>query len=81
MGHIWLSFGPDSGGRLALLLNFRYSSMCLQILIIFCYQLMAEERGLIVDVQGFNAALDEARERSRSAQNKVFDHLLYHLLS
>ncbi|KAJ9708025.1 hypothetical protein PVL29_000201 [Vitis rotundifolia] len=33
-------------------------------------QLMAEERGLIVDVQGFNAALDEARERSRSAQNK-----------
>lgn len=42
---------------------------------------MAEERGLIVDVQGFNAAMDEARERSRSAQNKVFDHLLYLLLS
>ncbi|KAM2655228.1 hypothetical protein EV1_010900 [Malus domestica] len=33
-------------------------------------QLMAEERGLIVDVEGFNNAMDEARERSRSAQNK-----------
>ncbi|GAB4832095.1 hypothetical protein Ancab_006115 [Ancistrocladus abbreviatus] len=31
---------------------------------------MAEERGLIVDVKGFNAAMDEARERSRSAQTK-----------
>ncbi|TQD90391.1 hypothetical protein C1H46_024028 [Malus baccata] len=33
-------------------------------------QLMAEERGLMVDVEGFNNAMDEARERSRSAQNK-----------
>uniref|UniRef100_A0A2P2L2W2 Alanine--tRNA ligase n=1 Tax=Rhizophora mucronata TaxID=61149 RepID=A0A2P2L2W2_RHIMU len=33
-------------------------------------QLMAEERGLQVDVEGFNNAMDEARERSRSAQNK-----------
>ncbi|GAB4854057.1 hypothetical protein Ancab_022638 [Ancistrocladus abbreviatus] len=33
-------------------------------------QLMAEERGLTVDVKGFNAAMDEARERSRSAQTK-----------
>ncbi|WCJ40033.1 Alanine--tRNA ligase [Euphorbia peplus] len=33
-------------------------------------QLMAEERGLHVDVEGFNKAIDEARERSRSAQNK-----------
>ncbi|XP_057969998.1 alanine--tRNA ligase [Malania oleifera] len=33
-------------------------------------QLMAEERGLLVDVKGFNSAMDEARERSRSAQNK-----------
>lgn len=33
-------------------------------------QLMAEERGLLVDVEGFNNAMDEARERSRSAQNK-----------
>ncbi|XP_023527072.1 alanine--tRNA ligase-like [Cucurbita pepo subsp. pepo] len=33
-------------------------------------QLMAEERGLLVDTQGFNNAMDEARERSRSAQNK-----------
>lgn len=32
---------------------------------------MAEERGLLVDVEGFNRAMDEARERSRSAQNKV----------
>ncbi|KAE8077372.1 hypothetical protein FH972_015943 [Carpinus fangiana] len=33
-------------------------------------QLMAEERGLLVDVKGFNNAMDEARERSRNAQNK-----------
>lgn len=32
---------------------------------------MAEERGLRVDVEGFNNAMDEARERSRNAQNKV----------
>lgn len=32
---------------------------------------MAEERGLRVDVEGFNDAMDEARERSRNAQNKV----------
>ncbi|OMO60150.1 Alanine-tRNA ligase, class IIc [Corchorus capsularis] len=33
-------------------------------------QLMAEERGLIVDVEGFNNAMDEARAKSRSARNK-----------
>ncbi|CAH8255152.1 unnamed protein product [Arabidopsis lyrata] len=33
-------------------------------------QLMAEERRLLVDVEGFNKAMEEARERSRSAQNK-----------
>ncbi|KAF3430958.1 hypothetical protein FNV43_RR25688 [Rhamnella rubrinervis] len=33
-------------------------------------QLMAEERGLLVDVEGFNNAMEEARERSRNAQNK-----------
>ncbi|PKI36694.1 hypothetical protein CRG98_042924, partial [Punica granatum] len=33
-------------------------------------QLMAEERGLVVDVQGFNSAMEEARERSRSVQIK-----------
>ncbi|KAG8475364.1 hypothetical protein CXB51_032173 [Gossypium anomalum] len=33
-------------------------------------QLMAEERGLTVDVEGFNNAMDEAREKSRSARNK-----------
>lgn len=33
-------------------------------------QLMAEERGLVVDIEGFNNAMNEARERSRNAQNK-----------
>ena len=33
---------------------------------------MAEERGLTVDTKGFADAMEEARERSRSAQNKVF---------
>lgn len=37
----------------------------------FSLQLMAEEEGLLVDVEGFNVAMDEARERSRNAQNKV----------
>lgn len=32
---------------------------------------MAEERGLVVDFEGFNSSMEEARERSRSAQNKV----------
>lgn len=32
---------------------------------------MAEERGLEVDTEGFNIAMNEARERSRNAQNKV----------
>lgn len=32
---------------------------------------MAEERGLTVDVKGFDIAMEEARERSRSAQTKV----------
>lgn len=33
-------------------------------------QLMAEERGLTVDIEGFDSAMTEARERSRNAQNK-----------
>ncbi|XP_058206475.1 alanine--tRNA ligase [Rhododendron vialii] len=33
-------------------------------------QLMAEERGLVVDIEGFDIAMNEARERSRNAQNK-----------
>ncbi|XP_074279845.1 alanine--tRNA ligase-like isoform X1 [Silene latifolia] len=33
-------------------------------------QLMAEERNLAVDAKGFDEAMEEARERSRSAQNK-----------
>ncbi|KAG1327523.1 putative Alanine--tRNA ligase [Cocos nucifera] len=34
-------------------------------------QLMAEERGLTVDVEGFNVAMEEARQKARSARNKV----------
>lgn len=41
------------------------------------YQLMAEERGLVVDTEGFNTAMDEAKERSRNAQNKVCFSLLF----
>ncbi|XP_026402529.1 alanine--tRNA ligase-like isoform X2 [Papaver somniferum] len=33
-------------------------------------QLMAEERGLLVDAKGFEDAMEEARNRSRSAQTK-----------
>ncbi|KAI3990629.1 hypothetical protein MKX01_022929, partial [Papaver californicum] len=33
-------------------------------------QLMAEERGLLVDTKGFENAMEEARNRSRSAQTK-----------
>ncbi|KAK7312790.1 hypothetical protein VNO77_36930 [Canavalia gladiata] len=33
-------------------------------------QLMAEEKGLVVDVKGFNSAMEAARERSRNAQTK-----------
>ncbi|XP_076954620.1 alanine--tRNA ligase-like [Bidens hawaiensis] len=33
-------------------------------------QLMAEERGLVVDVKGFDNAMNKAKERSRNAQNK-----------
>ena len=32
---------------------------------------MAEERGLVVDVEGFNNAMDDARERARTARGKV----------
>lgn len=42
---------------------------------------MAEERGLLVDVDGFNKAMEEARERSRSAQNKVRRLFFLYLLS
>ncbi|KAF1896732.1 hypothetical protein Lal_00034432 [Lupinus albus] len=33
-------------------------------------QLMAEEAQLLVDVEGFNSAMEDARERSRNAQTK-----------
>ena len=45
--------------------------ICACILIILLYQLMAEERWLRVDVEGFNNTMDEAKERSRNAQDKV----------
>ncbi|XP_017696248.2 alanine--tRNA ligase-like [Phoenix dactylifera] len=34
-------------------------------------QLMAEESGLTVDVEGFNVAMGEARQKARSARNKA----------
>ncbi|ONK72152.1 uncharacterized protein A4U43_C04F16330 [Asparagus officinalis] len=34
-------------------------------------QLMAEEKGLMVDVEGFNVAMEEARQKARSARNKA----------
>jgi alanyl-tRNA synthetase len=36
-----------------------------------CLQLMAEERGLKVDKEGFNQTMEEAREKARSARGKV----------
>lgn len=42
---------------------------------------MAEERGLVVDKEGFDIAMNEARERSRNAQNKVCSPVLYILTS
>lgn len=61
-----------------------FSTLCISLISVLCCcetiiqpfinQLMAEERGLSVDVEGFNVAMDEARERSRSAQNKVVYH-------
>ncbi|KAJ8500056.1 hypothetical protein OPV22_010608 [Ensete ventricosum] len=34
-------------------------------------QLMAEERGLTVDVEGFNIAMEEARQKARTARSKA----------
>ncbi|KAK9149863.1 hypothetical protein Scep_008620 [Stephania cephalantha] len=34
------------------------------------FHLMAEERGLAIDVEGYNIAMEEAKQRSRNAQNK-----------
>ena len=44
----------------------------------FSFQLMAEERGLIVDIDGYNAAMEEARQKARSARNKVLfeEHMI-----
>lgn len=32
---------------------------------------MAEEKGLTVDVEGYNMAMHEAREKARSGRSKV----------
>lgn len=56
------------------------SLCCFLITFVRGFQLMAEERGLVVDVDGFNKAMEEARERSRSVQNKVFQLFFYFLL-
>ncbi|XP_074591798.1 alanine--tRNA ligase-like isoform X1 [Curcuma longa] len=37
-------------------------------------QMMAEERGLTVDVEGFNIAMEEAREKARNARSKIAGH-------
>ncbi|KAL0906871.1 hypothetical protein M5K25_025400 [Dendrobium thyrsiflorum] len=34
-------------------------------------ELMAEERGLIVDVEGFNVAMEDARQKARNARSKA----------
>lgn len=49
----------------------RLCFMFLYFLTFSIYQLMAEEKGLLVDVKGFNSAMEAARERSRNAQTKV----------
>lgn len=39
-------------------------------------QLMAEERGLVVDVEGFNQAMEAAREKARTARGKAGEKAL-----
>lgn len=69
VGYVWLPIRFDPGDGCFLI-----AQLCICYVSWFCfpYQLMAEERGLLVDVGGFNEAMDEARERSRNAQNKVW---------
>lgn len=71
VGHVRVSIRFDTG-------TVKFIVVLLDIFLymtLFAYnfflQLMAEERGLLVDVEGFNNAMDEARERSRNAQTKV----------
>lgn len=54
-----------------------YQPIFFSVLIALFFQLMAEERGLIVDVEGFNEAMDEARVKSRSARNKVIGWFVF----
>lgn len=76
MGYLWLSVGSNSGNRSS---NFPFENNFVHKIVANsnAYQLMAEERGLAVDVEGFNVAMDQARERSRNAQNKVIFVGLY----
>lgn len=85
VGHVWVSIRFDTGTVkfiVVLLDIFLYMTLFTYN---FFLQLMAEERGLLVDVEGFNNAMDEARERSRNAQNKVLHFFFWlhrpHLVS
>ncbi|KAG5559073.1 hypothetical protein RHGRI_008852 [Rhododendron griersonianum] len=71
VGHIWLPIRSDSGAWSSIEFLFsHFIPIELAPNAIFVNQLMAEERGLVVDIEGFNIAMNEARERSRNAQNK-----------
>ena len=76
VGYIRVSIRSHSGRWIASI----HCSMDLLVYIMPCvfyfllfstYQLMAEEKGLVVDFKGFDSAMEAARERSRSAQTKV----------
>lgn len=78
MGHIWLPIRSDSGAWSSIEFLFsHFIPIELAPNAIFVNQLMAEERGLVVDIEGFNIAMNEARERSRNAQNKVAVFVLF----
>lgn len=79
VGHVRVSIRFDTG-------TVKFIVVLLDIFLymtLFAYnfflQLMAEERGLLVDVEGFNNAMDEARERSRNAQTKVLHFFFFWL--
>lgn len=76
VGHLRVPFGFDSGTWNYILFCCIYLSCKNLYAYNISVQLMAEENGLEVDVEGFNFAMDEARERSRNAQNKVLGFLI-----